>query len=218
MKYYVLIEEETRGPFEREELQQMIRDGTAALDTPTAAVGDTDWAPLSKIMSQAEPRAVAPIPEQPTAKPPEKKKKRREEIYLNSVRKRTCYPRYRAMINSVMNIIDILFIVVGGVIALVLIAILQNEISKLGDLLTWFLALFVWGASYLIARSLFELFREISFIVVDMADVLIRWRAREETVDKIGLEVDPSNGSEAAKIARERVDISTIGDVKTELD
>jgi TM2 domain-containing membrane protein YozV len=56
IKYYVMLEEEKRGPYTLAQLQTMWRSGSLTVDTQYWFDGQGEWMPLSTILELLEPQ------------------------------------------------------------------------------------------------------------------------------------------------------------------
>lgn len=70
--YYILVNNETKGPYSIEEVQTMFAGGEVGIDTLYVGPGMTEWTPLTNLLFQAppaEPQTAPPVAAEP-AEPP----------------------------------------------------------------------------------------------------------------------------------------------------
>ena len=67
MSYYILLNDEAKGPYTIGQLRSMWNAGAITQETPFCEEGYEDWMPLRRLISELEP---PPLPPMPPVSPP----------------------------------------------------------------------------------------------------------------------------------------------------
>lgn len=183
MKIFIAAGETTLGPYTVDEVRESLRDGEIQPDGLGCIEGGSEWQPLSAILKAIAARPMPGVVEKPShpipQKPPTSQKpnippKRTipqqftsEIEHLAAIRKTTCYPALRFVVN-------IAFVLSLGICVLSIYIIAStNPISVHGSGTSFRLEQLMMMVWPLFGMLVCIASRQAALLVIDIADTLI---------------------------------------------